>query len=105
MVADLNGQVHFVLVGFNDSVHKPGSETSRTRNTFALVPDAPVSKFELSLFGGKRGLLENSANLCRATPRAKVNLTAQNGATQNTSQAVTTSCAKGKAPRRHRSHR
>jgi hypothetical protein len=103
VVADLNGQVHFVLVGINDSVGR--GEISRVRNTFALVPDAPVSKFELNLFAGKRGLLENSANLCRTTPRATVRLTAQNGATQNTNPVITTSCKKPKAPRRHRGHR
>jgi len=103
VVADLNGQVHFVLVGINDSVGR--GEISRVRNTFALVPDAPVSKFELNLFAGKRGLFENSANLCRTTPRATVRLTAQNGLTQNTNQVVATSCKKPKAPRRHRGHR
>jgi hypothetical protein len=103
LVADLNGQVHFVLVGFNDSVGR--GEISRTRNTFALVPDAPVSRFELNLFAGKRGLLENSANLCRSAPRASVKLTAQNGAVQNTNPRIATSCAKAKAPRRHRGHR
>lgn len=110
IVADLNGQVHFVLVGFNDSVQIPHTESSRTRNTFAVVPDAPVSKFELNLFGGKRSLLENSANLCRTTPRATVRLTAQNGATQNTEPAIATSCPKKSKARhsrtaRHRGHR
>jgi hypothetical protein len=34
------------------------------RNSFEAVPDAPVSSFRLMLFGGKRGLVVNSRNLC-----------------------------------------
>jgi hypothetical protein len=79
IVMDLNGQVHLVLVGHVDSVTKKGSETSRLRTTFDVVPDAPVSKVTLRLFGGKRGLLVNSRNLCAAPRRAKVVMDGQNG--------------------------
>lgn len=79
VVMDLNGQVHLVLVGHVDSVRKKGSETSRLRTTFDVVPDAPVSKVTLRLFGGKRGLLVNSRNLCAAPRRAKVVMDGQNG--------------------------
>src|SRR6185312_7323457 len=58
VVADLNGLFHVVLVGKVDSKH------ARIRTTFDQVPDAPVSKFTLDLYGGKRGLLVNSRNLC-----------------------------------------
>jgi hypothetical protein len=34
------------------------------RGTFPTIPDAPVTKFELLMEGGKRGLLQASANLC-----------------------------------------
>ena len=33
------------------------------RATFEHLPDAPASRFELTLFGGNRGLLVNSANV------------------------------------------
>jgi hypothetical protein len=95
VVADLNGQVHFVLVGFVDSVHKNGSEVSRIRNTFAVVPDAPVSKFVLQLKGGKQGLLVNSANLCKSPNKAVVKMTGQNGKTHNFNPAAANSCGKG----------
>ncbi|HEU4707516.1 MAG TPA: hypothetical protein VFS64_10030 [Solirubrobacterales bacterium] len=36
------------------------------RGTFAGIPDAPVSRFVLTLRGGKHGLLQNAANLCAA---------------------------------------
>jgi hypothetical protein len=38
------------------------------RGTFAGIPDAPVSRFVLTLRGGRHGLLQNAANLC-ATPQ------------------------------------
>jgi hypothetical protein len=79
IVLDLKGQVHLVLVGHVDSVRKKGTETSRLRTTFDVVPDAPVTKVSLRLFGGKRGLLVNSQNLCAAPRRAKVVMDGQNG--------------------------
>jgi len=92
VVADLNGQVHFVLVGFVDSVPGRTGEESRLRNTFALVPDAPVSKFVLELKGGKSGLLVNSENLCRTKPVVVVRMRAQNGKARDFTQPIATSC-------------
>jgi hypothetical protein len=44
------------------------SYKSGLRGTFTGIPDAPVSRFVLTLRGGKRGLLQNAADLC-AKPR------------------------------------
>jgi hypothetical protein len=98
LVADLNGQIHVVLVGFVDAAHKKGSEVSRVRTTFASAPDAPVSKFVLELFGGKKGLLVNSTNLCKADNRAQVKMTAQNGKRLSLEPTIGTSC---KGPKPH----
>src|SRR5262249_54562922 len=57
-VADLQGQVEVELDSRTDSSH------GRIRNTFDVVPDVPVTKFVLTLRGGKRGLLVNSQNQC-----------------------------------------
>jgi hypothetical protein len=92
LVASLDGQVHLNVVGFVDSVHKKGTEVSRTRNTFAMVPDAPVSKFVLSLRGGKKGLLQNSANLCKVKNVAQIKFTGQNGKFHDFGKAVANSC-------------
>jgi hypothetical protein len=97
VVADLNGQIHVVLVGFVDSLRKKGSEVSRLRTTFARVPDAPVSRFVLELKGGKEGLLVNSGNLCKIPNKAIVKLTGQNGKTYNTEPAVANGCGVKKA--------
>jgi len=73
LVADLNGRIHVALVGRIDSVN--GS----IRNSFEAVPDAPVSKFILSLPAGRKGLLENSTDICRGKHKAKATFTAHNG--------------------------
>jgi hypothetical protein len=74
LVAALHGQVDIELAGRTDSVN------GRIRNTFDTVPDVPVSRFVLTIRGGKKkGLLVNSQNLCARKQFAKLNLTAQNG--------------------------
>jgi hypothetical protein len=96
LVADLHGQIHITLVGFIDSV-KTGPESSRVRTRFLSVPDAPVTNFQISFFGGKKGLIENSVNLCKVRNRAKFEFRAQNGAKQVTKPLLKTGCGgKGK---------
>jgi hypothetical protein len=97
LVAKLKGPdtqpIEIDLAGKTDSVK------AALRNTFEAVPDAPVSSFHLELFGGKRGLVELSRNLCAHTYRAEVKLTAQNGKTFDTTPVVGNSC-KGKKGRK-----
>jgi hypothetical protein len=92
LVADLRGQFRIILVGFIDTKGK------RIRTTFANVPDAPVSRFQLNLFGGKRGLLVNNRNICKGKKklRTKLRLTGQNGKIRFTEPVLKTSCKKGK---------
>jgi hypothetical protein len=92
LVADLNGQIHVVLVGFIDSIKQKGSESSRVRTRFQSVPDAPVSRFQLQLYGGKRGLIENSQNLCSAGNLATLHLTGQNGKVDDKEVKVAVKC-------------
>ncbi|HEY0129898.1 MAG TPA: hypothetical protein VGB57_00725, partial [Allosphingosinicella sp.] len=72
LVADLNGQIEIDLAGRIDSVRQ------RMRTTFWAVPDAPVSKFVLTMQGGRKGLLVNNTELCRAKPRARAEFTGHN---------------------------
>ena len=69
LVAALKGPaqqpIEVDLVGYIDS------KNARIRNTFALVPDAPVSRFVLTMQGGKKGLLVNSHDLCTLKPSAR----------------------------------
>ena len=93
IVADLRGKIHVILVGFVDSVPVKGTELSRLRTRFANVPDAPVTKFTMNLFGGKkRGLLENSRNLCETNRLAKISFVAQSGLARNQNLRIGTSC-------------
>jgi hypothetical protein len=95
IVADLRGQIHITLVGFIDSV-KTGPESSRVRTRFLGVPDAPVTKFTVSFFGGKKGLIENSVDICRHKRRASFEFRAQNGIRRLSNPFIATSCGKKK---------
>jgi hypothetical protein len=90
MVAHLEGQVTVDLVGRIDSFR------GGIRTTFGRVPDVPVSKFVLTLPGGKKGLLVNSRNLCADPVKAIVRLKAQNGKKVNRQPKLRTPCGKGK---------
>lgn len=96
LVVSLRGQVGVDLDGRIDQVN------GRMRNTFDVVPDVPVSKFSLTVRGGKKGLLENSTNLCARKYRVIAKFTGQNGKKANQKPKLRTPCKKKKAPRRHR---
>jgi hypothetical protein len=105
VVADLRGQVHLVLIGATDTVTP--KTNPRIRTTFFAAPDAPVSRFELQLKGGKEGLLVNSENLCRSDQHAVVRLVGQNGRVLQTKPKVGNSCGgkQSKRPFARREHR
>lgn len=97
VVADLHGLIDVILIGKVDSVN------ARIRTTFDEVPDAPVTKFTLDLYGGKKGLLVNSANLCSHKRHVKIALTGKNGRRHDSEPVLKTSCkAKGKSSTAHR---
>lgn len=97
LVAALRGPAHqpieVEVVGRIDSVKGGG-----IRTTFEGVPDLPVSRFTLDMQGGKRkGLLENSTDICRKTNRATAEFTGQNGKTLEARPALRNAkCAKKK---------
>jgi hypothetical protein len=86
LVAALHGRIDIALVGRIDS------KNEGIRTTFAAVPDAPVSRFVLSMQGGKKGLLVNSRNLCEATHRAAVRMHAQNSKPASSSPELANAC-------------
>jgi hypothetical protein len=96
LVVALRGTVPLQLVGFVDSVGRKNAEVRRVRSRFLNLPDAPVSRFELRLDGGKKGLLQNSKNLCKATNRARFQLDGQNGKAYDTEPKIQVSCSKRK---------
>jgi hypothetical protein len=76
LVADLRGR--------GIEIEVPGRiDTSRggLRANFESLPDAPVTRFTMTLFGGRRGLLANAENPCRGTHRANARFIAQSNET------------------------
>jgi hypothetical protein len=89
LVAHLQGQIEVDLVGRIDSF-KGG-----IRTTFDRVPDVPVSKFTMTLPGGKHGLLVASKNLCKGRGvKAIIQLKGQNGKKANKRTKLRTPCHK-----------
>ncbi|HEX6455873.1 MAG TPA: hypothetical protein VF009_05075 [Solirubrobacterales bacterium] len=88
LVADLHGQIHLVLPARIDSVN------GGIRTTFESIPDAPVSKFVLSMQGGKKGLLVNDTEICAAKPHATAVFDAHNGRAFESTPALKAGCGK-----------
>ncbi len=86
LVVDLHGPdwqpIEATVVGRIDSIK------GQIRTTFENAPDVPLTKFVLSMQGGKKGLLVNSRDICATINRATVNLTGHNAAEFDTRPAV-----------------
>jgi hypothetical protein len=61
-----------------DLAGKIDSVNGGLRGTFQGIPDAPVSKFEVLLQGGRHGALVNAANICAGPQLTTVRLVAHN---------------------------
>jgi hypothetical protein len=101
VVAALKGPawmpIEIELAGRVDSIN------GGIRNTFEVVPDAPVESFRLTLAGGKKGLLVNSTDICVKPNRATAKFKAHNGRRIVLHPAlVAASCSNG-GHRKHRS--
>lgn len=95
LVATLRGRgVRVVLAGRIDS-HRNG-----LRARFEGLPDAPVTKFTMTIFGGrKRGILVSAENLCRKPQAAEARLLGQANLGAVQKPAITAKCP-GKKRRR-----
>jgi hypothetical protein len=100
LVADLDGLVDIDLVGAVSQAKQ------RIRNTFRIVPDVPVSSFELKIQGGAKGLLVNSnvgKGLCGKKRRQiNVAMRAHNDRTHAYKTQMKAPCGKAKAKRLRR---
>lgn len=93
LVMDLHGRIDIEVSGRIDSIK------GRIRSTFEGLPDAPVSKFVLTMKGGQKGLIVNSRNLCTGISRADIRLTGQNGKSFNTKPKVSPGCVSKRSKR------
>jgi hypothetical protein len=96
IVADLSGRgIEIEVVG-----HIGKGATGGLKASFDSLPDAPVSKFAMKLFGGKRGLLVNAGNLCAAPQRADARFVAHNNATEAFAPKLKVDCKTKKKKRK-----
>jgi hypothetical protein len=100
VVVSLKGIIDIDLIGRISSTKGSG-----LRTTFSDVPDAPITSFDLSLVGGKRGLLQSTESLCRSPLPAKVLMVGQNGLERKRNVKLETGCAAKRKPRHHRDKR
>ena len=68
------------------------------RVRFQSVPDAPLRKAVVKMAGAKKGLFQNSTNICRGTHRATLALDAQSGKVSDSTPQLKAQCGakKGK---------
>jgi hypothetical protein len=103
LVVDLHGPawqpIEATVVGRIDSIK------GQIRTTFENAPDVPITKFTLSMQGGKKGLLVNSRDICAEANRATVKLEGHNGAPSNSRPAMKNGkCGGSAGANRHRGH-
>jgi hypothetical protein len=77
LVVNLHGPAHQPIEA--TVVGRIDSKRGQIRTTFESAPDVPLSKFVLTMQGGKKGLLVNSRNICARAFRATVAMKAHNG--------------------------
>jgi hypothetical protein len=100
LVAVLRGRgIRIVLDGRVDAVHQ------RLRGTFEGLPDAPVTRFTLRLFGGRRGVLANERPLCAVPQYASARFLAHDNDGIATQVRVATDCGHNRRRRRHDHHK
>jgi hypothetical protein len=100
LIVALGGQISVDLAGRVDTGKGGG-----IRNSFEVVPDAPVSKFTLTMKGGAKGLLVNSENICAKPHRAIADFSGQNGKVDDfrpVLQPLGCKHGKGKGGKRHK---
>ena len=61
-----------------DLVGKVDSFKGGLRGTFTTIPDAPVSKFVMTLKGGKHGTIQNSEDVCEGEKQMTLRFQAHN---------------------------
>jgi hypothetical protein len=98
LVASLrSGAVRIVLEG-----EIGGTKEGGIRALFRDLPDEPLDKFVMTLYGGKRGLLQNSSNICLEPPLATVKALGQTNLGWKFTSTLRGQCNKPKKERGRR---
>ncbi|MGN6216098.1 MAG: hypothetical protein ACTHN7_03950 [Solirubrobacterales bacterium] len=91
LVAVLHGQNGLEVVLDGAVSTGPGGGM---RAVFTGLPDAPASKFVMTLYGARRGLLQNTANLCAAPSYVSGRLTGQDNGAEPLDTRIGVKCPK-----------
>jgi hypothetical protein len=101
LVASLrSGSIRIVLQGRIGPTGSGGIQAY-----FDNVPDAPIEAFVMQLNGGRRGLLQNSADICRHPPTAMVKALGQNNRGSIYTTKLRGQCKKKMHNKRRKHHR
>ncbi len=95
LIVALRGEVAINLKGESST-----TKSGKLVNTFANVPDAPISQFNLNIAGGQNGILavtrtrKAKINLCTGRHTAETDMDAQNGRRHDFDVRMKTPCTK-----------
>jgi hypothetical protein len=78
-----------------DAAGRVDSVNGGLRVRFQELPDAPITKLIFSAQGAKKGLFQNSTNICKGTHRATLKLDGQNGKVSDAKPKLKAQCPKG----------
>lgn len=82
------------------------SVKGRLRARVETFPDAPITRVVIVMQGGKKGLFQNSTNICKGRHRAAVSFRGQNGKLHKIKPVVKAQCGKkGKKKAKRGGHR
>jgi hypothetical protein len=73
------------------------SVNGHLKTVVPVIPDAPVGYFRFDLFGGKKGYLVNTRNLCKGNAVVVVRFNGQNGKRVERRVKTKTACGGGKS--------
>jgi hypothetical protein len=86
-----------------DAAGRVDSVNGGLRVRFEEVPDAPFTKLIFNAQGAKKGLFQNSTNICKGTHRATLKLDAQSGKVSDSQPELVAQCAKAKSKKKSKS--
>jgi len=98
----------FVLNGQVDLLPRADTRTvngGRLKTKVPVVPDAPIGHFRLNVFGGNRGYLINTRDICAHRPVTRIDYIAQSGRKRTQKVKLKAKCGKGKKKAHSKRHR
>jgi hypothetical protein len=103
LIVALRGEIAVNLKGESST-----TRNGRLINTFASVPDAPITQFNLNVKGGKNGILavtrtrKSKINVCATRQIAAADMDGQNGRVRDFNVRLKTPCTKKQTKRAKR---